>query len=109
MDTIFILPSRSEAGDDELLFDYVSYKDGSSPRKSHIKDVLTDLEQTYEKLDINDEELLSRAEHHEVTGSRPLPPPPESCEPNVKRLSITNVKKLEELQVRFLFDYLMKN
>ena len=95
--------SRSEAGDDEVLVDYVSYKDGQQPKRTNINDILTDLEQTYEKLDLDNDELLTRAGHHEVgqePGHRPLPPPPDSSQPNVKRLSITNLKKLEELQSR---------
>jgi hypothetical protein len=67
--------SRSEAAgedEDELLFDYVSYKDGRQPRHSNITDVLTDLEHTYEKLHLDsDEELLDRAGHHDMTLTSP--------------------------------------
>lgn len=68
--------------EDRPIFDYVSYKDGEKYPKGTIQDALTDLEQTFEALNL-DKDIDEEFE------------PPKT---NVKRLSITNLKKFEELQ-----------
>ncbi len=74
---------------DERIFDYASFRDKEKRKRPNIQDVLTDLEKTFEALDLDmDEDLLPR-NHFPSSSSDPT---------NVKRLSITNLKKLEELQ-----------
>ena len=83
---------------DERIREYVSYRDGKVKKRSQIFDELTDLEYTYDRLNLDDDNLMSGAANHDFN----IPPHAEldSFEPNVKRLSITNVKKFEDMLQR---------
>ena len=78
---------------DQRILAYASYRDGNRPRRSHIEDELTDLERTYEELNLNTEEEWDRALEREAARG-------QSGEDlgKVRRLSITNLRKLETLQ-----------
>ena len=78
---------------DERIVSYASYKDNLKPRRSAIQDELTDLERTYEQLNLNNEDVWEQALNQEVSkagAGQELG--------NVRRLSITNLRKLETLQ-----------
>ena len=94
------LPLRrydNDSDDDIRLVDYASFRDGRRWKKPTIIDDLTELEEAYERLDLDNEQLLDRAARRDYP--RPLPPVADA-ETNVKRLSITNLKKLDEIQQR---------
>jgi hypothetical protein len=75
-------------GDEERIYDYASFRDIEKRRRPNIDDVLTDLEKTFEalELDLEEDDLMIRSD---MTSSE---------SDKVKRLSITNLRKLEDLQ-----------
>ena len=86
---------------DERIREYASYRDGKVKKRSQILDDLTDLEYTYDRLNLDDDNLMSGAANHDFN----IPAHAEgaeSIEPNVKRLSITNVKKFEDMLQRHI-------
>ena len=73
--------------------DVVSCRDASQPRRSRIDDEVGDLERTYDRLQVAadaDDYVTSRSRRQGVTGAQE-----EDAE--VKRLSISNLRKFEEL------------
>jgi hypothetical protein len=75
-----------DARKDMKLIDFASYRDNLKPRKSFIEDELTDLEKTYESLH------LDRDDDYDSRYTKP------QDDSNVRRLSITNLRKLESEQ-----------
>ena len=97
-------PSSQQFGEEEdvRLSDYISYKDGYRRKTTTIDDVLTDLEQTYENLQLDSDEWskdVERTDHTERPNRPYTPVEHREGMVNVKRLSITNLKKLEEIQM----------
>lgn len=72
---------------DELLYNYVSYRDTSNTKPLNIFDDLTDLELTYRKLSNDQEGKGYNAAPHDLTNGHD----------SIKRLSISNVRKFEEM------------
>ena len=84
-----------DAEQDELLYNVVSCRDNQERRNINIFDDLTDLEITYAR--------VKRENNEAIPGSDPSHMAHEDynpTEPSVKRLSISNVRKFEELLQR---------
>ena len=94
------VPARrydDDSDDDVRLINYASFRDGPRRKRPNINDALTELEEAYERLDLDNEYLLDRATRRDYPR---LVAPDNGWQSNVKRLSITNVKKLDEIQQR---------
>ena len=92
------VPARrydDDSDDDVRLINYASFRDGPRRKRPNINDALTELEEAYERLDLDNEYLLDRATRRDYPR---LVAPDNGWQSNVKRLSITNVKKLDEIQ-----------
>lgn len=81
--------------DDEILYNFVSYKDGITKKRSKINDHLTEFERVYEDLDFDDYDNNCHALNSSIHKSCP-----DSS--NLKRLSITNLKLLTENQEKLV-------
>ena len=92
------VPARrcdDDSDDDVRLINYASFRDGPRRKRPNINDELTELEEAYERLDLDNEYLLDRATRRDYPR---LMPTDNEWQSNVKRLSITNLKKLDEIQ-----------
>jgi hypothetical protein len=87
--------SFDDNGKDELLYNYASFRDEPAKKKFNIFDDLTELEVTYEKVNLN-----SEGKGIEVKECNDE----DFIETNVKRLSISNVRKFEEMLEKKLGD-----
>lgn len=87
--------SGDDGGKDELLYTYASYRDTPNKKRLNIFDDLTDLEATYERMNMTNEDINDNGGLRDF-GNAPANEY-DPLEPNVKRLSISNVRKFEEM------------